>query len=351
MINDSKKIFYLFCALIIGWLIYLLSPILTPFVCSALLAYLADPIVDRLEEKKLSRTLSVSIVFLIMLICAVIILLFIVPILEQQISQLIKRLPLMMDWLEFNLVPYIANFLGVDESVFSLEKLREHITQHWRDVGGIVSKILSQLSASSQAVLAIFANIILIPVVTFYLLRDWDLLVERVHELIPRHIESTVSQLAIECDSVLGEFLHGQLLLMLAQGIFFTIGLWLIGIEFSLLIGMLAGLVSFVPYLGVIVGVVVAGVAAFMQYQDLIHVIYVLILFGIGQALEGMLLSPILVGDRIGLHPVAVIFAVMAGGQLFGFVGILLALPIAAIIVILLRHAHERYLASKLYSE
>ncbi len=351
MINDSKKVFYLACALIAGWLIYLLGPILTPFVCSAFLAYLADPIVDRLETKKLSRTMSVSIVFFIMLLCAIIILLFIVPILEQQISQLIKRIPEMMHWLELNLVPYIANFLGIDESVFSLEKLRENISQHWRDVGGIASKVLSQLSASSQAVIAIFANIILIPVVTFYLLRDWDLLVERVHELIPRHIEPTVTQLAKECDSVLGEFLHGQLLLMLAQGIFYTIALWLIGIEFSLLIGMLAGLVSFVPYLGVIVGVVVAGIAAFMQYQDVIHVIYVIIIFGVGQALEGMLLSPLLVGDRIGLHPVAVIFAVMAGGQLFGFVGVLLALPIAAIIVILLRHAHERYIASELYSE
>lgn len=350
MINGSQKAFYLACILLIGWLIYLLSPVLTPFVCSAFLAYLADPIVDRLEEKQLSRTLSVTIVFSVMFLFFGILLLIVLPLLEQQLVQLIKRIPQSIDWIEQTLIPYITSSLGIDQSQLSLDQLRQSITQNWRDVGGIISKIINQVGQSSQAVLAVFANLILIPVVTFYLLRDWDILVERVHELIPRNIEANITKLAKECDSVLGEFLHGQLLLMFSQGVFYSIGLWVIGLEFSLLIGMLAGLVSFVPYLGVIVGILVAGIAAFMQFQDIIHIVYVLIVFGIGQALEGMLLSPLLVGDRIGLHPVAVIFAVMAGGQLFGFVGVLLALPVAAIIVILLRHAHERYLASGLYS-
>ena len=351
MISDSKKIFYLSCLIVSGYLIYLLAPVLTPFVVSALLAYLADPIVDRLEEKNLSRTLSVVIVFTLMFLVIGILLLIVVPILEQQLVSLIKRLPEIIDWVELTVVPYLASSLGVDQSYFSLEQLRESIAQHWREVGGIASKLFTQITESGQAIVAIFANIILIPVVTFYLLRDWDLLVERVHELIPRNFEPTVTKLAQECDSVLGEFLHGQLLLMLAQGIFYSVGLWLIGLEFSLLIGMLAGLVSFVPYLGVIVGIVVASIAAFLQFHDVIHIIYVFIVFGIGQVLEGMVLSPLLVGDRIGLHPVAVIFAVMAGGQLFGFVGVLLALPIAAIVVILLRHAHERYISSSYYSE
>jgi predicted PurR-regulated permease PerM len=139
-------------------------------------------------------------------------------------------------------------------------------------------------------------------------------------------------------------------MLMLALGVIYSMGLWLVGLEFALLVGMMAGVVSFVPYLGSIVGIVVAGVLAFMQFHDIIHLLYIGVVFGVGQTIEGMLLSPILVGDRIGLHPVAVIFAVMAGGQLFGFFGILLALPAAAIFVVLLRHARQKYVESSLYT-
>ena len=166
----------------------------------------------------------------------------------------------------------------------------------------------------------------------------------------PRPYERLVIKLAKQCDEVLAEFLRGQLLVMLALAVLYSVGLWIVGLEFFLLIGMLAGLVSFVPYLGFIVGIGVAGIAGFMQFHDIIHLVYILIVFGVGQIIEGMVLSPLLVGDRIGLHPVAVIFAVMAGGQLFGIVGVLVALPVAAVIVVLLRHVHERYLESNLYT-
>ena len=351
MITDSEKIFYLACLILFGWLVYLLAPILTPFAVSALLAYMGDPLVDQLEEKKLSRSFAVVVIFMVMLTFLMIFLLIIIPVLEQQIINLIQRLPMLLDWVESGLIPYLSSVLGVDENVFDMQQMRQGLTENWRQVGSVAGKVLSQLTQSGQAMLAIIANVILIPVVSFYLLRDWDHLMERIHELIPRSMEPLTVKLAKECDAVLGEFLHGQLLLMLAQAIFYSVALWMIGLEFSLLIGMLAGLVSFVPYLGVIVGVVVAGIAAFVQYQEFLPILYVLIIFGVGQALEGMLLSPWLVGDRIGLHPVAVIFAVMAGGQLFGFLGVLLALPVAAIIVIFLRHVHEHYLESKLYTE
>jgi len=219
-----------------------------------------------------------------------------------------------------------------------------------RDIGSIMGHLLVKLTQSGQSLIIWFAYLTLIPVVTFYLLRDWDILVGKVHDLIPRPYEKLASKLARQCDEVLAEFMRGQFLVMLAQAILYTIGLWIVGLEFFLLIGMLAGLVSFVPYLGFIVGIGVASVAGFMQFHDIIHLIYILIVFGVGQAIEGMLLSPLLVGDRIGLHPVAVIFAVMAGGQLFGFVGVLVALPVAAVIVVLLRHIHESYLESSLYT-
>jgi len=174
-------------------------------------------------------------------------------------------------------------------------------------------------------------------------------LVERIRRLLPRPVEPTVSQLARESDLVLGGFLRGQLSVMVALGLIYTLGLWAVGIDLALLIGMTAGLISFVPYLGTIVGMVAAVIAAVVQYQDFLHVALVLGVFGIGQLLEGFVLTPWLVGDRIGLHPVAVIFAVLAGGQLFGFLGILLALPVASIVMVLLRYAHHRYVGSGLY--
>jgi predicted PurR-regulated permease PerM len=149
---------------------------------------------------------------------------------------------------------------------------------------------------------------------------------------------------------VLAQFLRGQLLVMLALALIYTVGLWIAGLDAAFLIGVLAGLVSFVPYLGFVVGIVLAGFAALIQFGDMMHVVYVVIVFATGQLIEGFVLSPWLVGDRIGLHPVAVIFAVMAGGQLFGFFGVLLALPVAAVVLVLLRHSHELYMQSSLYT-
>jgi len=209
--------------------------------------------------------------------------------------------------------------------------------------------VLGKVGYSGQWLLSWAAWLLLVPVVTFYLLRDWDRLVHSIRELIPRQYEPTVVSLARECDSVLAEFLRGQLLVMFSLGTIYSIGLWFTGLEYSLLVGMSAGLVSFVPYLGGIVGISVAGILAYMQFHDLLHLVYVALVFGTGQAVEGMVLSPTLVGDRIGLHPVAVIFAVMAGGQLFGFIGILLSLPVAAVVTVLLRYLHQRYIDSIYY--
>jgi predicted PurR-regulated permease PerM len=193
-------------------------------------------------------------------------------------------------------------------------------------------------------------NLVMVPVVAFYLLRDWDDLVERIHALIPRSIEPVVARLARESDDVLGAFLRGQLSVMLVLGAFYGIGLWLVGVSIGPLIGMIAGLISFVPYLGAITGVVMGVIAALVQYQDWAHVLLVLGVFAIGQTLEGYVLVPKLVGDKIGLHPVAVIFAVLAGGELFGFLGVLLALPAASVVMVVLRYLYERYTASELYT-
>ncbi len=349
-LSDSQKWFMLAVLTFGGWLIYLLAPVLTPFLVSALLAYLGDPLVDRLEERKISRTVGVVIVFVVMSLLGLILLLVMIPMMEKQISVMIVKIPQSIDNFQNIILPKIAQFAGFETPTLDTSAFKRAIMGNWQSFGGAMGSIFGKLTTSGLKIMNWLAFLVLIPVVTFYLLRDWDLLIARIHDLLPRRLEPTVTSLAKECDGVLAEFFRGQLSVMIALAIIYTVGLMIVGLDVGFLIGMLAGLVSFVPYLGFIVGIVVASIAAIMQYHDVIHVVYVAIVFGIGQALEGMVLSPLLVGDRIGLHPVAVIFSVMAGGQLFGFMGVLLALPVAAVIVVILRHWHELYKDSDFYT-
>lgn len=330
-------------------LVYLLQPILMPFLVGFIIAYLGDPLVDRLEDLGLGRTLGVSLVFALFLALLAGALLVLVPLLVGEVNSFIKQIPAMILWLQQRVSPLLVEYFNVDPFAFSIEELREQLAGSWQQAGGVVSRILSEVTRSGFALLAWTANLALIPVVAFYLMRDWDLLMGRLRELVPRETEVTVVQLSTECDEVLSAFLRGQLLVMVLLGVIYAAGLYVTGLEMALLIGMLAGLASIVPYLGFVVGILAASLAAVFQFQDLIHLVLVWVVFGIGQMVESMVLTPLLVGDRIGLHPVAVIFAILAGGQLFGFVGILLALPVAAVIMVFLRHAHRRYIESEYY--
>ena len=338
----------IFTAVLIG-LLYLLAPVLTPFLAAALLAYLGDPLIDRLEARKISRSWAVTLVFGAILLGLLLLLLLLIPMSAHQFKALMHKLPAYLDWFQTSVVPWLSNALGIDPTLFDLSHLRDRLLAYAREIGDLASGLLESLRASSTVVFTWIANLVLVPVVTFYLLRDWDLLVARARELLPRSIEPTVSELARESDEVIGAFLRGQFIVMGALGIIYSVGLAIIGLEFSLLIGMLAGLVSFVPYLGLIVGILAASIAALLQFHSFLSLIPVLIVFGVGQLISDFFLTPALVGDRIGLHPVVVMFAVLAGGHLFGFFGILLALPVAAVIAVLLRHAHDEYLRSKLY--
>lgn len=342
---------WLLIVLFTGWLLWLLAPILTPFVLAAMLGWLGDPLVDRLQKWRLSRALAVTIVFLVMTLMLVLALLLLVPMVERQIVVLIESLPAYRDWFIGTVLPWIERKTGFQLLVWlDPARIFELVRDHWERAGGIATTMLGYLSRSGFAVIAWLANIVLIPVLTFYFLRDWDMLVERVAALVPRDHIATVSRLARESDEVLGAFLRGQFMVMLVLGALYAIGLWAVGLELGLLIGLIAGLVSFVPYLGPTTGVVLGVIAALVQFGDWEHVALVLGVFGLGQVIESYWLTPKLVGDRIGLHPVAVIFAIMAGGQLFGFLGVLLALPVAAVANVVLRYAHERYRHSRLYA-
>jgi len=346
--TESNRWFFLAGLLIAAGVVYLLSPVLTPFLIATFLAYMGDPLVDQLD-KKVSRGLSVLIVFSLLSTVVLALTFIILPMVERQLINFVRAIPNYIDWFQNTIVPWFMANLGVSDIGLDLESIKAQVKEHWSKAGGVAAGFISTVSKSGLAIVGWAVNIVLIPVLTFYMLRDWDILVARIRELIPRRYESNLVQLALESDLVLSAFLRGQLMVMLALGTIYSIGLWIVGVDFSLLIGMLAGVVSFVPYLGFIVGIFVAGIATLVQFQDVFHLIPVLIVFGVGQLFESFLLTPWLVGDKIGLHPVAVIFAVLAGGQLFGFFGILLALPVAAVIMVLLRHAHERYLSSRFY--
>ncbi|HEX7349218.1 MAG TPA: AI-2E family transporter [Rhodanobacteraceae bacterium] len=348
--NNVQRWQWLIIAAVIGWLVWLLSPILMPFVLAGIFAYLGNPLVNRLERWHLARGLAASLVFLVMILVVVLVLLLLVPLVQRQIARLVVALPTYVDWFNHTAVPWLAAELHIPARNFDLANLLQPLRQHLDSVGGVVAAVLRYATRSGVALIGMGVAVVLVPVVTFYLLRDWHRLVAGIDRLLPRAAQPTIRRLARESDTVLGGFVRGQLLVMLGLGIYYAVALRLTGLEVGPLIGMLAGVVSFVPYLGFIIGIVASVIATLVQFHDTFHLVLVLIVFGIGSVLESYVLVPKLVGDRIGLHPVAVMFAILAFGELFGFVGILLALPLAAVATVLLRFLRDRYQASALYA-
>ncbi len=332
-------------------LIHFLGPVLTPFVISMVLAYLWDPLTDWLETKGFSRTLAVVCVFLLLFGVLITALLIVIPALTGQIKTIIHLLPQWEAWLEGNVLPQISRYLDIDidPALFEFAELSKRLAGQWQQAGGLLASVSASVSRSSLALIEFLVNLFLIPVVTFYLLRDWDKMMDNLRTMLPRNVESVAVGLLKECDEVLGAFFKGQLMVMVALGVIYSLGLTLIGLQFAIVIGMLAGLASIIPYMGFFLGFVAAIAVALFQFDSYTGLVLVSGVFLVGQALEGWVLTPLLLGDKIGLHPVAVIFALMAGGQLFGFVGMLIALPVAAIIMVLLRHLTMNYKASHLY--
>ena len=336
---------------VIVYLIWLLAPVLMPFAIAAMLAYLGDPLADRLERLGLNRMWAATIVFVVLLVVVVGVLLLLIPLIARQVENLISNLPRYGDWAQHVAWPWLQARLHLDPHMFDSDRLVAAVKEHIGALGGVATVVLDKVSRSGVGIVMWLTNLVLIPVVAFYLLRDWDRLVATIDGMLPRSVQPTIAHLARESDAILGAFVRGQLLVMLALGVFYGVGLGLIGLSVGLLIGIVAGLLSFVPYLGFIIGFIAAIIAALVQFGDWTHVLLVCGVFAVGQLLEGYVLVPKLVGDKIGLHPVAVIFAVLAGGYLFGFLGVLLALPAASVIVVLLRYLMERYRMSELYTE
>ena len=347
--TNSAKWWAISCAVASCVALYFLSPVLTPFFVATVLAYLGDPLVNRLVKFKIPRTLAAIIVFFLIVIIILFLPLLIIPLLGKQLAIFIEKIPAIIQWLEQVLIPWLSYYTGVDVGTLDIGAMKSALTSHWQQAGRVAQTVGVVITQSGIAIVGSTLKFLIVSVVTFYLLRDWDVVILNVKSLFPRAVAATLNRLFKECDEVLSAFFRGQLLVMLALAAIYSLGLWIAGLQIALLVGILAGLLSVVPYLGVVIGVMVSMIAAFMQCHEWIHPVYMLVVFVIGNIIETSILTPWLVGNKIGLHPVAVIFAVLAGGQLFGFMGVLLALPVAAVLMVILRHLQHQYLKSDLY--
>jgi predicted PurR-regulated permease PerM len=329
-------------------LVWLLAPILAPFLFAGILAYILDPIVERLTNRYFPRTLAALLVMLVALGLLVALLLVVLPLLYRETQLLLQKLPGFLDWSNTNAAPWLKERLGVDVS-FDVASVKEMAREAFAANDDFTKRVLHSVGVGGLAVIAFVVNLVLVPVVLFYLLRDWNTLLASIESLVPPRVRPNVMTLAREIDAVLAEYLRGEMLVILIMSTYYCVALSLAGLDFALPIGIVTGLAVLVPYVGITVGLFLATAAALLQFGTLAGLLWVWLAIGIGQALEGMAVTPLIVGNRIGLHPVAVIFALLAFGQVFGFFGVLLALPASAALLVGLRHLRAAYVAGPLY--
>ncbi len=332
----NRSLAYLAVAGGLAYLLYLLAPILTPFLVAAALAYLCDPLVARLERAHVPRGLGTLLVMLGLLLALAFLLAILAPLAQAQFRLLMAQIPGLVGWVERSLLPWLSHTIGLDlkqDQALIIGWIRDHVA----DLAGL-SASLPRITQGGMALLGVLTSLMLTPVVMFYLLRDWDRVLTAVAGWIPDTLRPRVIAIMSEVDVVLAEFVRGQLGVIALMCLLYTLGLWLIGLEYALAVGVVAGVLVFVPYLGTIVGVLLGTLAAWTQFGDFAALIQVWTVFAVGQLIESLAITPWLVGQRVGLHPVAVIFALMAFGYLFGFFGVLLAIPAAAALLVALRH-------------
>ena len=334
------------------WILYLLKPVVIPFIIAFFIAYLFSPLVDRLQKIGLPRWLSIGTVFIGIGVAVTMAFWYIVPLIWKQLVIARDSIPVGINWINSTFLPWVSNTFNVEQMEIDTNHMSTIVMDYIQTNYSTDSLQAMALSIAQSGLnfIQVGGTVVLIPIIAFYFLLDWRRMLDSLRRLIPRPYEKTTLEIATECHSVLGAFVKGQFLVMILLGIVYAVGLQLIGLDVGLIIGMIAGLASIIPYLGFAVGIVAAVIATLLQFGvDWMQLALVLVVFMIGQGVEGYVLQPFLLGDKIGLSPVAVVFAVLAGAQLAGFLGMLIALPVAAVIVVLLRHARDSYEKSQLY--
>lgn len=348
-----KRIFILAGIALILWVLYLLKPVVLPFVGAFLVAYLFSPLVDKLHKIGLPRWLSISAVFIGIGVVITLAFWYLVPLIWEQLMYAKNSIPSGIHWANYKFLPWLSDSFNLVPMELDVDQISAAIMEYVQTnySADSIQAMIAKLAQSGLNFIQIGGTVVLIPIIAFYFLLDWDRMLDSFRRLIPRRYEEQTLVIVKECHSVLGAFVKGQFLVMVLLGVVYAMGLQLIGLEVGLIIGMVAGLCSIIPYLGFAVGIIAAVIASLFQFGiDWMQLLLVGVVFMIGQAVEGYILQPFLLGDKIGLSPVAVVFAVLAGAQLGGILGMLIALPVAAVIVVLLRHAREFYENSPMYS-
>lgn len=346
-----KRVFILAGIVLVLWVLYLLKPVVIPFVAAFLIAYLFSPLVEKLH-RFLPRWLAISVVFIVIAVGVTCAMWFVLPLVWKQLVYARDSIPEGIHWINAKFLPWVSHQFNVVPMELDTEQISKVVMDYVQTnySADSIQAMALKVAQSGLSFIQIGGTIVLIPIIAFYFLLDWNRMLQNLKALIPRQYEHSTLEIVGECHSVLGAFVKGQFLVMVLLGIVYAVGLQLIGLEVGLIIGMVAGLASIIPYLGFGVGIISAVIATFFQFGlDWTHLALVAVVFGIGQLLEGYVLQPFLLGDKIGLSPVAVVFAVLAGAQLGGFMGMLIALPVAAVIVVLLKHAKGWYEHSQFY--
>ncbi|HEX7384008.1 MAG TPA: AI-2E family transporter [Burkholderiaceae bacterium] len=330
-------------------LVWLLGPVLTPFLIGAVLAYALHPLVQRMVARGVPRVLSVVVVEVLAIVVALAVLLLIVPILSKQAPLLREQIPQLAERLNHSLVPWLAQF-GINASL-DIDSIKSFVFKYVdANIEDWLGTALASARIGGSVMLAVVGNAVLVPVVLFYLLMDWVQLLPRLDDLLPPRLRPRVHGFLAECDAMLGQYLRGQLLVMLILAAYYSIGLALFGFNLAVPVGVFTGLAVAIPYLGFGLGLALALLAGVLQFAGSYGVIAVAVVYGIGQVFEGFFLTPRLVGQRIGLNPLAVIFALLAFGHLLGFVGVLIALPLSAVLAVAARRLHAAYRSGALYN-
>lgn len=331
-------------------LLWLLAPVLSPFLIAAVLAYALHPLVERLAARRCPRLLAVLLVEVTVILAVLALLLLMVPILSKELPLLREQIPLLAERVNMGLKPLLAQ-LGVNVSL-DTASIKAFVLKNFNaNMEDWMSTLLSSARIGGSVVLAVLGNAVLVPVVLFYLLMDWPQLVRRAGALIPPRRRPVVHSFLQDSDSMLGQYLRGQLLVMGILAVYYAVGLALFGFDLAVPVGVFTGLAVFIPYLGFGLGLILALLAGVLQFASWYGVVAVAVVYGLGQLVESAYLTPRLVGERIGLNPLTVIFALLAFGHLFGFVGVLIALPVCAVLVVAMGRLRRVYVESKLFRE
>lgn len=348
-----RRVFILASIACFLWILYLLLPVVIPFVMAFLLAYLFSPLVEKMQKLHLPRWLAISLVFIFILVVITLVAWYLVPMIWAQLMYARDHIPEMIHWVNETFLPWASSTFNLEPMQINTDELSKSVMDYVQTNYSVdnIQDIAVRLAQSGLNFIQIGGMLVLVPIIAFYFLLDWDKMLGQLRRTIPRNMEPRVVSIARECHEVLGAFVKGQFLVMVLLGLVYAVGLQIIGLHVGLIIGLVAGLASIIPYLGFAVGIVAAVIATFLQFgMDWMQLALVIVVFMIGQAIEGYVLQPFLLGDKIGLSPVAVVFSVLAGAQLLGFAGMLVALPAAAVIVVLMRHLRESYERSPFYA-